>query len=215
MVKFLVFSVQSYLHHILDEWFEGEVKPRVKGRAFIVRFADDAVIGCELEYDAQRVLEVLPKRFGRYGLTVHPEKTKLVRFKKPRKNDDNRNGTFDFLGFTHYWAKSRRGYWVIKRKTMWKRARRITKAIWEWCRQNRHEPLKDQYKTLCQKLRGHYQYYGIRGNYRMLERVLRQAERAWQFWLNRRSRNRRMTNEKFDKIRETYLLSRPRIIHAI
>ncbi|RKY23011.1 MAG: group II intron reverse transcriptase/maturase [Planctomycetota bacterium] len=205
-----------YLHHVLDEWFEREVKPLMRGRVFIVRFADDAVIGCELEYDARRVKEVLPKRFGRYGLTVHPQKTKLVRFRKPRKEDDaGKNGTFDYLGFTHYWAKSRRGYWVIKRKTMEKRWRRIVKATWEWCRHKRHEPLEYQYKKLCQKLRGHFQYYAIRGNYRTLEKVREYVRKAWRYWLHRRSRKRRMTWERFVKLELSYSLPKPRIIHAI
>ncbi len=205
-----------YLHHVMDEWFENEVKPRMKERAFLVRFADDAVIGFELESDARRMLDVLPKRFARYGLTVHPQKTKLVRFNKPRKGGTGQgNGTFDFLGFTHYWAQSRQGYWVIKRKTMRKRVRRTENALWVWCHQNRHELLEVQYKSLCQKLCGHYQYYGIRGNYRMLGRVLWFTERAWRYWLNRRSRKKTMTNEQFDRLRQTYPLPRPGIIHAI
>ena len=205
-----------YLHHILDEWFEEVVKARMRGRAFLVRFADDAVLGFELESDARQVLDVLPKRFKRYGLTVHPQKTKLVRFIKPKRGDTGKgNGTFDFLGFTHYWAQSRRGYWVIKRKTMWKRVRRTAKALWEWCRRNQHEPLEEQHKTLCQKLRGHYQYYGIRGNYRMLDKVLWYAEQAWRYWLNRRSRKKSMNYEEFDRLRQTYPLPRPRIIHTI
>jgi len=205
-----------YLHHVLDEWFEREAKPLMRGRVFIVRFADDAVIGCELEYDARRVKEVLPKRFGRYGLTVHPQKTKLVRFRKPRKDDDaGKNGSFDYLGFTHYWAKSRRGYWVIKRKTMEKRWRRTVKAMWVWCRYNRHEPLEEQYEKLCQKMRGHFRYYAIRGNYRMLEKVREYARKAWRYWLHRRSRKRRMTWERFVVLEKAYPLPKPRIIHAI
>jgi RNA-directed DNA polymerase len=205
-----------YLHHVLDEWFEKEVKPRLKGQAFLVRYADDAVIGLELESDARRMLEVLPKRFERFGLTIHPQKTKLVRFIKPKQGGTGKgNGTFDFLGFTHYWAQSRRGYWVIKRKTMRKRVRRIVKALWEWCRHNQHKPLKEQYQTLSRKLRGHYQYYGIRSNYQMLEVVLWQAEQAWRHWLNRRSRTKKMTHKEFDRLRQTYLLPRPRIVHAI
>ena len=205
-----------YLHHVLDEWFEREVKPLMRGRVFIVRFADDAVIGCELEYDARRVKEVLSKRFGRYGLTAHPQKTKLVRFRKPRKDDEARkNGTFDYLGFTHYWAKSRRGYWVIKRKTMEKRWRRTVKAVWVWCRYNRHVPLEEQYEKLCQKLRGHFQYYAIRGNYRMLEKVWWYVRQAWRYWLNRRSRKRRMTWERFAELEKVLPLPKPRIIHAI
>lgn len=205
-----------YLHHVLDDWFVKEVMPRMKGRVFLIRFADDAVIGCELEEDAYRLMEVLPKRFARFGLTIHPEKTKLVRFVRPRRNDPgDGNGTFDFLGFTHYWTRSRQGYWVIKRKTMRKRWHRTAKAIWQWCRQNRHEPLDEQYKTLCQKLRGHFQYYGIRGNCRMLDKVLWYAEEAWRYWLNRRSRKKTMNIEEFDRMRQTYRLPRPRIVHAI
>ena len=140
-------AANIFLHYVLDEWYEQEVKPRLKGRSFLVRFADDFIIGCELESDARRVMEVLPKRFERYGLTIHPEKTKLVKFGKPPKKEQpgSKNETFDFLGFTHYWAKSRRGYWVIKRKTARKRQRRSIKSLCQWCKQNRHLPIEEQY----------------------------------------------------------------------
>lgn len=162
-----------FLHYVLDEWYEQEVKPRLKGRSFLQRFADDFIIGCELESDARRIMDVLPRRFGRYGLTIHSKKTKLVKFGKPPKKEQPgpRHETFDFLGFTHYWAKSRRDYWVIKRKTARKRQRRSIKALWQWCKENRHLPLEEQYQMLCLKLRGHYPYYGIRGNYRQLEEI--------------------------------------------
>jgi hypothetical protein len=119
-------------------------------------------------------MTVLPRRFDRYGLTIQPEKTKLVKFGKPPKKEQDgpktcpersrRNETFDFLGFTHYWAKSRQGYWVIKRKTARKRLRRSIKTLWQWCKENRHLPIEEQYRMICQKLKGHYQYYGIRSN---------------------------------------------------
>jgi len=205
-----------FLHHVLDDWFEHEVKPRMRGRVFLIRFADDAVIGCELEYDAHRIMEVLPKRFGRYGLTVHPKKTKLVRFKRPgRREDGKENETFDFLGFTHYWSKSCKGYWVVKRETSRKRVRRAIKAFWQWCRQNRHLPITEQHQTLCRKLRGYYQYYAIRGNYRRLEEVLWQVARAWRYWLSRRSRKSAISWEEFEKLRKVFPLPKPRIIHAI
>jgi RNA-directed DNA polymerase len=206
-----------FLHYVLDEWYEQEVKPRLKGRSFLLRFADDFVIGCELESDARRIMEVLPKRFDRYGLTIHPHKTKLVKFGKPPKNGspDPKNGTFDFLGFTHYWAKSRRGYWVIKRKTAHKRLRRSIKALWQWCKENRHLPLKEQYRMLCLKLRGHYQYYGIRSNYHQLEAVYQQVLKGWWYWLNRRNRQRDLEWEKFKQILTIFPLPRPRIVHAI
>ena len=188
-----------FLHHVLDEWFVKEVQPRMKGRCFVTRFADDCIIGCELEADARRVMAVLPKRFNRFSLTIHPEKTALIAFKKPpsREPSARGTGTFDFLGFTHYWAKTRRGYWVIKRKTVGKRLRRFMQAIWTWCRENRHEPLQEQYRTLCSKLRGYYHYYGIRGNVKMLEAVCEHTERAWRYWLSRRSHKGHITWQKF------------------
>jgi group II intron reverse transcriptase/maturase len=206
-----------FLHYVLDEWYEQEVKPRLKGRSFLVRFADDFIIGCELESDAQRVMAVLPKRFRRYGLTIHPHKTKLVKFGKPAQNDppEPPNGTFDFLGFTHYWAKTRQGSWVIKRKTAQKRLRRTIKAIWQWSKENCHLPFKEQYRQLGLKLRGHYQYYGLRSNYHQLEAVYQQALQGWWYWLNRRSRQRNLLWDKFKQILTSFPLPRPRIIHAI
>jgi len=210
-------AANIYLHYVLDEWYELEVKPRLKGRSFLLRFADDFVIGCELESDARRIMEVLPKRFARYGLTIHPEKTKLVKFGKPPKKEGHepKNGTFDFLGFTHYWAKSRRGYWVIKRKTARKRQRRSIKSLWQWCKKNRHLPIKEQYQMLCLKLRGHYQYYGIPSNYRQLEKVYHQAVQGWRYWLNRRDNQRKVIWGQYKKTLTNFTLPRPRIMHAI
>ncbi len=206
-----------FLHHVLDDWFVREVQPRLKGRSFLIRFADDFVIGCEFEQDAQRVMNVLPQRFGRFGLTIHPEKTELTRFSRPNGggNSAKGTGTFDFLGFTHYWARSRRGNWVIKRRTARKRLRRAMKALWEWCRDHRHLPLKVQHGILCAKLRGHYQYYGIRHNYRILELVLRHAERAWRYWLSRRSQKSAIPWEDYERLLGKLPLPRPRIVHPI
>ena len=207
-----------YLHEVMDKWFVEVVKPRLKGQAYLIRFADDAIILCELEEDARRLMQVLPKRFERYGLTIHPKKTRLVRFEKPRKNDSGKgkgNGTFDFLGFTHYWARSRRGYWVVKRKTIAKRMRRAMNEYWQWCRWNRHVLITEQYKKLCQKLRGYYQYYAIRGNYPALEKVYSFVVRAWRYWLRRRDRKKQLSWEKYEKVQEMFPLPRPRIIHAI
>ncbi len=207
-----------FLHQVLDEWFVKDVQPRMKGRSFLIRFADDFIIGCEQEADARRVMGVLPKRFNRFSLTIHPEKTVLIAFKRPssREKSAQGTGTFDFLGFTHYWAKTRRGYWVIKRKTIRKRLRRFMKEIWTWCDENRHKPLKEQYRTLCAKLRGYYQYYGIRGNFKMLAVVFEHTERAWQYWLSRRSHKGRINWQKFDEtLRHKQPLPKPRIIHSI
>jgi len=206
-----------FLHHVLDEWFESEVQPRLKGRSFLTRFADDFVIGCELEADAQKIMGVLPKRFARFGLRIHPTKTTLIVFRKPKASQTwaHGNGTFEFLGFTHYWARTRRGFWVIKRRTARKRLRRTQKALWQWCRHNRHAPLQYQYRMLCVKLRGHFRYYGIRGNFPLLENVHRYAEKAWRYWLSRRSSKSAIDWEKFQKLLAIYVLPTPKIVHNI
>lgn len=207
-----------YLHYVLDEWFVKAVMPRMKGGCFLVRFADDFIIGCEVEGDAHRILAVLPKRFGRYSLTIHPTKTKLVDFRPPirQKRAVEEDQTFNFLGFTHYWAKSRRGTWVIKRKTMRKRLTRFVKRVWLWCRQARHERIRDQYQALCRKLRGYYQYFGIRGNYKALQRVYEQAQKAWRYWLRRRSHKGKVNWGQFVRaILSKFPLPKPRILHNI
>jgi RNA-directed DNA polymerase len=174
-----------YLHEVLDVWFERDVKPRLRGRAFLVRFADDAVLCFEREDDARRVLDVLPKRFGKYGLSLHPEKTQLVRFRPPDA-DGSKPGTFDLLGFTHYWGKSRKGRWIIKRQTAGRRLQRALKRIAAWCRKHRHDRLTEQHQALVKKVHGHYGYYGITGNARSLRAFLRSVERIWRRWLSRR-----------------------------
>lgn len=205
-----------FLHHVLDEWYVRDVRPRLRGRSFLVRFADDFVVGCEREDDGEKVMAVLPKRFGRFKLTIHPTKTALVKFRKPpsKAENDGGNGTFDFLGFTHYWDKSRQGYWVIKRKTAKKRLRRAMKSLWQWCRDHRHWSLPEQHEMLCAKLRGHYQYYGIRGNYKMLEVVMEHVDRAWHHWLSRRG-SRYIRWDRFDRLRKLFPLPTPRILHAV
>ncbi len=193
------------------------MKPRLRGRSFLIRFADDFVIGCEFEEDARLIMAVLPKRFGRYKLAIHPEKTRLIEFGNPdqRKGQGDEPNTFDFLGFTHYWAKSRRGCWVMKRRTVGKRLRRALKALWRWCHYNRHMNLNEQHRILCAKLHGHYNYYGIRSNYRQLWAVWQRVLRAWRYWLGKRHRNGKITLARYDKLLETYPLPRPRIVHNI
>jgi len=207
-----------FLHHVLDEWFVKDVHPRMQGHCFLTRFADDFIIGCEREADARRIMDVLPKRFIRFRLTIHPEKTALIAFKRPPSRDPSAGGTgtFDFLGFTHYWGKTRQGYWVIKRKTIGKRLRRFMKESWAWCREHRHAPLHEQYRTLGSKLRGYYQYYGIRGNFKMLEVVFEHTERAWHYWLSTRSHTGHINWQKFEGfLRHKLPLPKPRIIHNI
>ena len=182
-----------FLHYVLDQWFDQEVRPRLKGVAFLIRYADDFVIGVAREDDARRIMEVLPKRMSKYGLTVHPEKTRLIRFQPEETPDSESKGgdssspeTFDFLGFTHYWGKSRAGEWVIKRKTARSRLRRAFQALAEWCRKNRHHPLPEQHQTLKQKLQGHYGYYGIIGNFPSLLEFREGVRKFRKYWLSRR-----------------------------
>jgi RNA-directed DNA polymerase len=184
-----------YLHYVLDVWFEEEVKPCLKGRAFLVRYADDFVMGFTHETDARRVLAVLPKRFGKYGLTIHPDKTRLVPFLRPPGRPAAAGvqqapapGSFDFLGFTHYWSRSKKRNWVVKRKTAGSRFHRAVKRIAEWCRLNRHRPMAEQHQTLGQKLRGHFAYYGVIGNLPCLQRFRYEVLRVWRTWLSRRRR---------------------------
>jgi RNA-directed DNA polymerase len=210
-----------YLHEVLDRWFEQQVKPRLLGRAFIVRYADDAVLGFEQEEDARRVLAVLGKRFARYGLTLHPQKTRLVEFRSPgRRNGDRDPGSptgssFDMLGFTHFWARSRNGRWIVKRKTAKARFGRAVKRLAQWCRENRHAPLAAQHEAINRKLRGHYAYYGVTGNARALSRYLRMAERAWRKWLNRRNHRAHMQWSRFKQVLKHYPLLSPRVVHSI
>ena len=193
-----------YLHYVLDEWFENEGKPRMRGEAHEIRFADDAVLGFQYKEDAERVMEVLPKRFAKYGLTIHPEKTRLLEFGRYAEEKAKRQGekpaTFDFLGYTHVCARSRRGKFTVHVRTMKKRLRRSLKAIAEWCQENRHMPVGEQQKTLNAKLRGHYQYYGRPTNYRSNWRFFREVRHIWLKWLGRRTRGNGMTWEKYAAI---------------
>jgi RNA-directed DNA polymerase len=204
-----------YLHYVLDQWFDSQVRPRMHGRVFMVRFADDFVIGFERKEDAERVLEVLHKRFEKYGLKIHPDKTSLVPFGKPRGSKRVRTETFDFLGFTHYWAKSHRGFWVVKRKTARSRISRGLKQIAEWCRKNRHRSIVFQHKVLCQKFRGHLAYFAIRGNSHCIQQFREEVVKIWRKWLNRRSRGNVMPWERFRTIKKLFPLPPARIMHFI
>lgn len=211
----------AYLHEVLDVWFEREVRPRCRGRVFLVRYADDFVIACEREEDARKVFDVLPKRFERYGLTLHPEKTRLVRFGSPARRppqdgggDEERPETFDMLGFTHYWAKSRRGFWVVKQKTARSRLARAIKRIAEWCGLHRHEPLRWQRDQLAAKLRGHDAYYGITGNFRALAQIRRAVEGIWRRALSRRSNHGLVTWERMSTWLRRFPLPAARIVHV-
>ena len=211
-----------YLHHVLDVWFTTEVQPRLRGRSVLVRYADDMVIVIERESDAHRVLAVLSKRLGRFGLTMHPEKSRLVRFRRPRfgwrPGQDGDGfpppGTFNFLGFTHYWGIARNGGWVLKRKTAKDRLRRSLTAINRWCGAHRHASVAEQHRMLVWKLRGHCAYYGTTGNAPSLSAFGFHVVHIWQKWLNRRSQKRAMLWTRFLRLLVRYPLPRMTVMHS-
>lgn len=205
-----------YLHTVLDDWFVKDIQPHLKGKSFMVRFADDFVMGFANKSDAESMLEALKARFAAYGLQVHPQKTQLVQFKRPQR-DPNDNGpkpeTFDFLGFTHYWGKSQQGNRVFKSKTSRKRVRRTLKNIKEWGLKNRHLALKEQQEEINSKLQGHYSYYGISNNSASLGQVFHVVKHLWRKWLGRRNRDGPMNWQRFNQLLVNYPLIPPRIVH--
>lgn len=202
-----------YLHYVLDAWFEKEVKPRMRGKATLVRYCDDFVIGFECRDDAERVMTVLGKRMAKFGLTLHPDKTRLLPFGKPRKQQASHKGpaTFDFLGFTLFWRRARYGMWKVTCKTRSARLARAIKAVYDWCRSHRHEPVKAQHEALVRRIQGHFNYFGVSGNIRSLAVLNDQARYAWYKWLRRRSQRTRLNWERFQDLLRDFPLPRPRI----
>lgn len=205
-----------YLHHVLDGWFERDVVPRIRGRARLIRYADDAVIGFAVEADAWKVLDALRKRFARFGLRLHPEKTRVVPFVRPGRmvgpGRATRNGevraTFDFLGFTHYWRRARSGRWMPWIRTRSARLRRFIGAVADWCRSHRHEPVQEQHAALTRRIAGHFNYFGVNGNVPCLRHVLRACMKVWHKWLNRRSQRASKTWDEFNDLLQRYPLPR-------
>ena len=204
-----------FLHYVLDEWFENEVKPRLKGKSTLVRFADDAVMAFADFHDAKRVLDVLGKRLARYGLTLHPDKTRFVDFRSYRSDGKDHpeadGSSFTFLGFCHVWGKSRRGKNMVRQVTAKQRYARALAAVTEWCRKNRHLPIPEQHTQLVAKMRGHYAYYGISGNKRRLTWYAYQVERIWKKWLSRRGS--RFQWSRFKDLLRRHPLPAARIVH--
>jgi RNA-directed DNA polymerase len=205
-----------YLHEVLDKWFVRDVKPRLRGDAFLIRYADDFVICFARKDDALRVLDVLPRRFEKFGLELHSEKTRLLPFGSPNRShpDDPAPSTFNFLGFTHYWGKTRKGLWAIKRKTASSRFSRALRRVAEWCREHRHDPLLAQQQALARKLRGHFAFYGITGNKDALDRFRYEVCGIWFQWLRRRGR-RRMTWSRFVKVLDRFPLPNAVAVHSV
>jgi len=202
-----------YLHYVLDEWFIEQIQPLLKGESFLLRFADDFLLGFTNREDAMRVMEALPRRLGKYGLTLHAEKTKLIEMEEDK---EQQSSTFDFLGFTHYMSKSRKGKAILKRKTSSKKLSGSLKRLNEWIKVSRHVQIKELIARLNQKLRGHYGYYGITFNSRKLRSYYEQTKRKLYKWLNRRGGKHQVWNwEKITKLTEEWIpLLKPKIYHS-
>jgi group II intron reverse transcriptase/maturase len=203
-----------YLHYVLDSWFQEEVQPRLRGRARLIRYCDDFVIGFNCKEDAERVMEVLDGRMAKYGLVLHPDKTRLIPFKRPRRGAPRGTSpnTFDFLGFTVHWHRTPRGTWGLGLRTRKARVQRFLKTVQDWCRRHRHLPRQEQHAALARRLVGHYNFYGVNGNYWSLYQVLRQVNRIWLFWLRRRSqRGKRLTWKRFNAYLAQFPLPAPKI----
>ena len=214
-VKYASETCRIYLHEVLDQWFTEVMQRHLRGRAFLVRFADDAVMVFTDRHDAERVLNALSKRFAKYGLTVHEEKTEMLRFEPPEgERAGARRESFQFLGFTYYWGRSRKGKWIVQRKTAGDRLTRALRAVSTWCRRNRHAPLRGQQAVLRRKLLGHYGFYGITGNARSLALFYYTVKRLWMKWLNRRG-GRRLNWACFARLLARYPLPAARVVHSI
>jgi group II intron reverse transcriptase/maturase len=200
-----------YLHHVLDLWFENEVKPLMRGKVAFVRYADDGVFGFERQDDAEWVMKALEQRLASFGLKLHPDKTRLLDFRRPPRSQTGGKGpgTFDFLGFTIYWGHSRKGNWVLKCKTRNARLRRAKEAVYDWCRRHRHLPVQEQHTALMRKLRGHFNYFGVTNNSRCLDELVESAKKTWHKWLNRRSQRSRLTWKRFEALLADYPLQLP------
>ena len=207
-----------FLHHVLDEWFETEVRPRLRGNCTLARYADDAVMAFDNFVDAKRVLAVLGKRLGRFGLTLHPDKTRLVDF-HPRRTEHTRHpgtdGTnFDFLGLTHVWGRSRRGKDMVLQITAKGRFARALAAVSDWCRKHRHWSIPDQHRHLSSMMRGHFAYFGVGGNGQRLRWFAHQVVRIWQKWLSRRDRQSVVRWTRFNAILKRHPLPPAKIVHT-
>lgn len=207
-----------YLHFVLDGWFEESVLPRLKRRAGLVRYADDAVLAFEDFLDGQRVRAVIGKRLERFGLSLHPEKTRMIdfRFKRPSggPHPATQGTSFSFLGFTHVWGRSRRGKPVIYQVTAKDRFARSIGSIHDWCKRNRHQPVREQARHLRRMMQGHYAYYGITGNSRRLRWYANQVECIWFYWLRRRTRVGTGRAPTYRQLLDRYPLPPPKIVHV-
>jgi RNA-directed DNA polymerase len=199
----------AYLHYALDLWFTKVVKAHCRGETLLCRYADDWVCAFRYQDDAERFYRVLPKRLEKFNLQVAPEKTRLLRFSRFHPGMKRR---FTFLGFEFYWMPDRQGVPRVKRRTARKKLQAACRRIKEWIKQHRHLPGGEFFGRLNARLRGHYNYYGVRGNSRALNRFFRWAMDCTFTWLNRRGGKRKsFTWEQFNQILDRVKIARPRI----
>ncbi len=207
-----------FLHYVLDLWFVKRVKPSVDGQCYLVRYADDFVCMVQYRQSADEIERMLRERFAKFGLSLHPEKTRTISLGRYERQNARRQGrkanTFDFLGFTHFCGLSRKGKFLLGRKTSRSKFRKACKAMKDWLRRIRSVMrIEEIWPILAAKLRGHYNYYGVSGNSRMIVRFGYVTIRAVMKWLNRRSQCRSFTWKKFSAYMVHYPLPRPRIVH--
>jgi len=193
-----------YLHYVLDKWFHETVKRHLQGPAELVRFADDFVIICRHQSDAERLMRVLHKRFAKYNLKLHPDKTRIIPFMKPlwhqRKPNRSVTTSWSFLGFTFYWGFTSIMTWMVKLRTAKDRFTRGLKRVNEWCKLHRHKPVKDQFKILMRKIRGHQAYFRVKGNSERANAFQYEALKVWRKWLNRRSWKGVLLLDEFNRL---------------
>jgi len=206
-----------YLHHVLDQWVEQEVKPRMRGEIHLLRYADDFIVGFQDPQDAERFARVVRKRFAKYGLELSEEKTRLIPFGRFAEQDLRRQGqgkppTFDFLGFTHLCTRGRNGKFTVHVRTARKRLRLAMQRTAAWCRTHRHLSVEAQHRALNRKLRGHYAYYGRRSNLPCLRQYFGFTVRTWHKWLSRRAQRRRLSWLAFTDFLRRYPLLRPQVV---
>jgi len=206
-----------YLHVVLDEWVEKVVKPRMAGQVFLCRYADDFVMCFQKSSDAKKFYGVLGKRCAKFGLALHPDKTRLIKFGRFALQDQQKvkPKTFQFLGFTFYCARTMQKKFIVNVKTASKRLKRSLTKIESWCKENRHLPLSKQQQKLTEIMLGHYEYYGRRSNSRSLAKFYHAVKRSWQKWLSRRSKNGYMRWDSFTRLEKRYPLPKPRITEQI
>jgi len=196
-----------YLHYVLDLWFEKKVKPNCKGEVYLCRYADDFICAFRFKDDAEEFYKALIKRLNKFGLSLSPDKTRIIKFSRFEKGTNY----FEFLGFEFRWGTSRKGKDIIKRRTSRKKLLSSLEKFTLWCHKCRNLRLRKIFKLLNAKLRGYYNYYGIIGNFASLQKFFFQAMRILYKWLNRRSQKRSFCYNIFDQIAKFYNIEKPRI----